>query len=158
MEVFKLCAGLILLLLQRSGGVVGEELGTVSNEGELVEKLLSKYHKHGRPVLDAKKPINVTLGATLQQIIKVDPNEETFTAMVWLNFAWKDQFLSWNASQAEDIEQLRLDIEDIWIPDIEVYNLVSRKGLRDREQVDGLEKTMFDPQVSQLPGCSGKLR
>jgi len=135
MEVFKLCAGLILLLLQRSGGVVGEELGTVSNEGELVEKLLSKYHKHGRPVLDAKKPINVTLGATLQQIIKVDPNEETFTAMVWLNFAWKDQFLSWNASQAEDIEQLRLDIEDIWIPDIEVYNLVSRKGLRDREQV-----------------------
>ena len=73
-----------------------------------------------------------------------------------LNFAWKDQFLSWNASQAEDIEQLRMDIEDIWIPDIEVFNLVSRKELRDREQVvDGLEKTMFDPQ---LLGCSGELR
>jgi len=82
-----------------------------------------------------KKPVNVTLGATLQQIIKVDPNEETLTAMVWLNFAWKDEFLPWNASQAQGIDQLRLDIEDIWIPDIEVYNLISRKGLRDREQV-----------------------
>ena len=28
-----------------------------------------------------------------------------------------------------------MDVEDIWIPDIEVYNLVARKGLREREQV-----------------------
>ena len=41
-----------------------------------------------------------------------------------LNFAWKDEFLPWNASQAQGIDQLRLDIEDIWIPDIEVYNLI----------------------------------
>ena len=57
-----------------------------------------------------------------------------------LNLAWKDEFLSWNASQAADIDQLRLDIEDIWIPDIEVYNLLSRKELRDREQVDEHKK------------------
>ena len=68
--------------------------------------------------------------------------EESFNFR--LNFAWKDEFLSWNASQADGIDQLRLDLEDIWIPDIEVYNLVSRTGLRDREQVDGLERTMFD--------------
>merc|ERR1719430_1191397 len=135
MEVFKL-SGLILFL-QLSGGIAGEEVNrwqAIDNEGQLVEKLLSKYHKHGRPVLDAKKPVNVTLGATLQQIVKVDPNEETLTAMFWLNFRWKDEFLSWNASQAEGIDQLRLDLDDLWFPDIEVYNLVSRKGLRDREQ------------------------
>ena len=56
-----------------------------------------------------------------------------------LNFRWKDEFLSWNASQAGGIDQLRLDLDDIWIPDIEVYNLVSRKGLRDREQVMDLK-------------------
>ena len=52
-----------------------------------------------------------------------------------LNLEWKDEFLSWNASQAKGIEDLRLDIEDIWVPDIEVYNLVSRKGPREKEQV-----------------------
>ena len=52
-----------------------------------------------------------------------------------LNLEWRDEFLSWNASQAKGIEDLRLDIEDIWVPDIDVYNLVSRKGLREREQV-----------------------
>ena len=56
----------------------------------------------------------------------------------------KDEFLSWNASQAKGIEDLRLDIEDIWVPDIEVYNLISRKGLRDKEQVGvRLEETIF---------------
>ena len=52
-----------------------------------------------------------------------------------LNLAWKDEFLVWNSSQAEGIEDVRMDVEDIWIPDIEVYNLVARKGLREREQV-----------------------
>ena len=44
--------------------------------------------------------------------------------------------MRWNTSQAGDIDKLRMDTEDIWVPDIEVYNRVSRKGLRDREQVN----------------------
>ena len=52
-----------------------------------------------------------------------------------INFEWKDEFLAWNSSQAQGIDQLRLDVGDIWIPDIEVYNLVSRKRLREKEQV-----------------------
>ena len=52
MEVFKFCN--IVVFLQLSGGfnpANGEEEGGTS-EGELVEKLMSNYHKHGRPVLN----------------------------------------------------------------------------------------------------------
>ena len=52
MEVFKFCN--LIVFLQLSGGfnpTNGEELGGMS-EGELVEKLMSNYHKHGRPVLN----------------------------------------------------------------------------------------------------------
>ena len=52
-----------------------------------------------------------------------------------LELKWKDEFLSWNASQAGGIDQLRVDLDDIWIPDIDVFNLVSRKELRDRQKV-----------------------
>ena len=50
---------------------------------------------------------------------------------------WKDEFLSWNASQVEGlgIDRLRIDAKDIWVPDIEVYNLVAQRGLREKEQV-----------------------
>ena len=52
-----------------------------------------------------------------------------------LNFAWKDEFLSWNASQTRGIDQLRIDAKDIWVPDIEPFNAGAQKGLREREQV-----------------------
>ena len=48
---------------------------------------------------------------------------------------WKDEFLSWNASQAEGIDRLRMDAKDVWVPDVEVYNLVAQRGLREKEQV-----------------------
>ena len=51
---------------------------------------------------------------------------------------WKDEFLSWNASHAHGIEKLRIDVEDIWGPDIEAFNLVAQKGLREKELVDWL--------------------
>ena len=57
MEVFKFCN--LIVFLQVSGGfnpTNGEELGVMS-EGELVEKLLSNYHKHGRPVLNVSIPV-----------------------------------------------------------------------------------------------------
>ena len=52
MELFKFCN--LIVFLQLSGGfdsANGEELD-VNSEGELVEKLLSNYHKHGRPVIN----------------------------------------------------------------------------------------------------------
>ena len=55
---------------------------------------------------------------------------------------WKDEFLIWNPSLAHGIEKLRIDVEDIWVPDIEVFNLVAQKGLREKEQVGWL--TDFD--------------
>ena len=65
-----------------------------------------------------------------------------------LTFKWKDEFLSWNASQAQGIDKVRVDVDNIWIPDIDVYNLVSRKELRDRQKVGlmvfwDLNGTMF---------------
>ena len=113
-----------------------------------------------------RKPSQLSFGER-----SVINSERVKTKHFRLNFAWKDEFLPWNASQAEGIDQLRLDLEDIWIPDIEVYNLVSRTGLRDKEQVDGHERTMFDRKCHHkhksqsltlgkfcLPGCAGELR
>ena len=67
-----------------------------------------------------------------------------------LELKWKDEFLSWNASQAKGIEDLRLEVEDIWVPDIEVFNLVSRKGLREGEQT-GVIVFGIEPSSSCQP-------
>ena len=53
-----------------------------------------------------------------------------------LNFEWTDPRLAWNESHANGIRDVRLNINDIWLPDIEVYNLVSKKALRRQDTVD----------------------
>ena len=69
-----------------------------------------------------------------------------FTTKFRLNYEWKDPRLAWNASHANGIEDVRLNIKDIWLPDIEVYNLVSKKALR-REGEDQVNiKFILSPE------------
>merc|ERR1712037_991691 len=98
MEVSVVCL-LFTFVSLGEGGQNVNKIGDVTSEGQLVELLLSDYEKSSRPVLDVSKPVVVKVGATLQQIQKVDAKEETITTNIWLNLAWKDEFLSWNASQ-----------------------------------------------------------
>ena len=58
-----------------------------------------------------------------------------------LNLEWNDPRLAWNESHANGIQDVRLNINDIWLPDIEIYNLVSKKALRreGEEQVSNLK-------------------
>ncbi|XP_070543884.1 neuronal acetylcholine receptor subunit alpha-7-like [Ptychodera flava] len=41
------------------------------------------------------------------------------------NKEWRDEFLSWNASDYDGIETIRLPVSLIWTPDIKLYNLAT---------------------------------
>ena len=45
------------------------------------------------------------------------------------NFEWMDPRLAWNESHANGIENVRLNRKDVWLPDIEIYNLVKSDHL-----------------------------
>jgi len=83
--------------------------------------------------MDPKEAVEVTVGLTLQQILRVDQKENSLTAIYWINLEWKDELLRWNSTDEEDIDDLRLPVEDIWIPDIELYNKIDSSGLRGKE-------------------------
>ena len=46
-----------------------------------------------------------------------------------LNFEWMDPRLAWNESHANGIEDVRLNRKDVWLPDIDIYNLVKKNHL-----------------------------
>ena len=50
--MLKCCSLIVFLQIAGNVNLANGEGLDVSSEGELVEKLLSNYHKHGRPVLD----------------------------------------------------------------------------------------------------------
>ena len=59
-----------------------------------------------------------------------------------MNYEWNDPRLAWNESHANGIQDVRLNIKDIWLPDIEIYNLVSKKALR-REGEDKVNSLSY---------------
>jgi len=87
-----------------------------SKEGELVTRLLQGYSRKGRPVNDVcmdghtmflicfiqtNDTLSVTVSLTLQQILSLDDEEESLTAIYWFNIAWNDFFLRWDEEESQ---------------------------------------------------------
>ncbi|CAD6190041.1 unnamed protein product [Caenorhabditis auriculariae] len=86
--------------------------------------LLAGYVKEERPVLDSNKPVVVTLGIALQQIINLNEKEEQLEVNAWLKFAWHDENLRWEPTIYENVTDLRHPADTLWQPDILLYNSV----------------------------------
>ena len=48
-----------------------------------------------------------------------------FCTNLWYNFLWKDEFLKWNPSEWGGVDTIRVPIDDIWKPDVLLYNSIS---------------------------------
>merc|ERR1719481_2056157 len=78
----------------------GEE-GGLASEGQLLDRLLKSYSPRGRPIKDQREALKVTIGLNLQQILSVDQEKGSITAIYWYNMEWRDEFLTWNSTAEE---------------------------------------------------------
>jgi len=51
-----------------------------------------------------------------------DPPSHLLTSRTWMYFSWTDERLKWHASEYDGIDELRIGVQKIWIPDIRLYN------------------------------------
>merc|ERR1711915_819288 len=127
---------LLFALFLFSGVRGGENEQFQSQEKKLIRKLLENYTSRGRPVKDEKQSVQVTMELILKQILNIDINESSMTGIYVVVFDWVDDQLAWSEDdEAQNIEKIILPANDIWIPDIEVYNMINVKYLRRQETV-----------------------
>ncbi|XP_003226473.1 acetylcholine receptor subunit alpha isoform X1 [Anolis carolinensis] len=93
-----------------------------SHETRLVSDLFSKYNKVVRPVSNHRDPVRVTVGLQLIQLINVDEVNQIVTTNVRLKQQWMDVNLKWNPEDYGGVKQIRIPSEDIWRPDLVLYN------------------------------------
>ena len=98
---------------------------TSPDEKRLIRALLQDYERRERPVANESDPVNVKHGLSLQQIVELDLEKQILTSNIWQNIEWTDSNLKWNPSQYGNIQDIRLTPQDIWIPDIMLYNTAS---------------------------------
>ena len=66
------------------------------------------------------KPIEVKLGMALLHI-DIDEAASTMTVDAWIRMIWNDEHLSWDKKEF-NVSQLHFSDEELWRPDIMLYN------------------------------------
>ncbi|KAG7225502.1 hypothetical protein INR49_027497 [Caranx melampygus] len=77
------------------------------HQRNLLKNLLKDYNRMERPVGNDSHPLTVVFSLSLVQIMDV---------------SWYDHYLQWNQSEYPGVKNLRFTTDQIWTPDILLYN------------------------------------
>lgn len=115
-----------LLLLQFSGTSHKENTFFVSGSlamRHLYEDLFTDYNRLILPVANTNKnKVNVTIGLKLGQILDLNLKQQILSTNVWVEQTWHDHRLEWDPRAYENIDMIHVPAENIWIPDIVLFN------------------------------------
>lgn len=80
------------------------------------------YDKRVRPVINFEEAVNTTFSLKINSLDYFKQPEEKVRFNVELDLYWKDLFLRWDPNLFNGVRSLNIDPNDIWTPDIELYN------------------------------------
>uniref|UniRef100_A0A8C6SEH3 Si:ch211-39a7.1 n=1 Tax=Neogobius melanostomus TaxID=47308 RepID=A0A8C6SEH3_9GOBI len=92
------------------------------HQRSLLKNLLKDYNRMERPVSNDSHPLTVVFSLSLIQIMDVDEKNQVLTSNMWLSMSWYDHYLQWNQSEHPGVKNLRFSHDQIWTPDILLYN------------------------------------
>jgi hypothetical protein len=106
----------------------------LNSEKRLITHLLSNYKvKYGRPVANRTENIVVKLEVFLVQIIDLDERNQVLISNVETQYEWYDNGLKWDKELYGGIQDVRLPVDQIWTPDIVLYNYADTRLEEKRE-------------------------
>ncbi|KAL7301252.1 acetylcholine receptor subunit beta-like 2 isoform X2 [Trichogramma pretiosum] len=88
----------------------------------LYDDLLSNYNRLIRPVINNTETLTVWLRLKLSQLIEMNLKNQVMTTNVWVEQKWFDYKLRWDPEEYGGVEMLYVPSENIWLPDIVMYN------------------------------------
>lgn len=94
-------------------------------ENKLKTEILKDYNKFTIP--SNKSLVNLQMGIAFRAFNNIDQIDGTLTTNIWLRHYWKDDYLTWNPSDYDNITEITLPTDpdmdaSIWVPDIYLYN------------------------------------
>ena len=87
-------------------------------EKSLIDRLVSKYSKYARPVINRTNPVVVTFGFSLIQLTNVVERDQYITTKIWMRMSWVNELLRWDPEHWGNITRTRLPRDVLWTPDI----------------------------------------
>ena len=104
--------------------------GVGNSENEVWDHLFknSSYNKYLRPVKNLTIRTDITLEIRLTGIVEFNEVEETITLTAILPMSWRDEHLTWNPTDFENVTHLHIPQDMLWKPYVNLENAVSKLG------------------------------
>ncbi|XP_046573449.1 neuronal acetylcholine receptor subunit alpha-6-like [Haliotis rubra] len=112
------CGLCLLLFLGTSRGQDDHHVLRLHND------FIRNNNPNVRPVKNSSDTITVSLEFHLLSMSNFDEVTQTVTANGFFLVSWKDEFLTWNASEYGDISEIGPDYGKVWRPYITIWNQV----------------------------------
>ncbi|XP_063291691.1 5-hydroxytryptamine receptor 3A-like [Pelobates fuscus] len=90
----------------------------------LTYDLMDGYQKEVRPVRDWRKPTIVYIDFILYAILGVNEKRQMLSTYIWYKQIWKDEFLTWDPKDYDNVTEISYSTEKIWTPDMFVVEYV----------------------------------
>ncbi|KAK3785420.1 hypothetical protein RRG08_045174 [Elysia crispata] len=135
-------------------------ISNFSTEKRLISHLLKRYEtqgKMGRPVVNTMDNLTVYFGLSLIQILDVDESNQVLKSSMWYHYQWTDVLLQWDPTQHNNITTVRVPSNNIWLPDILLYNFADDRLNEQRNAlavVDYSGNILWMPQAILRSSCT----
>ncbi|XP_059424745.1 5-hydroxytryptamine receptor 3A-like [Carassius carassius] len=96
----------------------GQSGPTYDSLQEVIDK------KSFRPSVNLSTPTITNISFTLYAILGVNEKAQILTTFLWLRLYWFHEFLIWDPEACDGITKISLPVNDLWTPDIIVYEFV----------------------------------
>jgi len=126
-------------------------------ETQLIDNLFSGYNPNARPVKDFNQKVHLNFSIQLKQILKMDLKEQQLTTALWMNYAWFDDYLVWNPEEWGGVTDIRVEIDQVWKPDLLLYNSISDSfdsNYPSKAVIDNKGKVLWIPPAIVQSACS----
>ncbi|XP_041951775.1 5-hydroxytryptamine receptor 3B [Alosa sapidissima] len=95
-----------------------------STLNQLNRMLLRRYDSGVRPVVNWTEPTVIYIDFIIQSILDVDGQNQKVTTSIWYRQIWIDEFLVWDPEEFDDINEISLSSDAIWVPDVIITEFV----------------------------------
>jgi len=96
---------------------------------KLRSHLLTPYKKNVHPVKNHLDTVRVDLGMALIHL-NLDEMKSVLEVDGWMRLNWTDEYLRWDPQEFKNLSQIHFGPEEIWKPDIQLYNNADGNNLQ----------------------------
>lgn len=90
-----------------------------------------QYDRVSRPVKNHLTQTRVDMRITINEFVELDTINSMLVTDAWFHISWRDEFLSWDPNDYQQLKQIHMNPNEIWKPDIVLINTANQDNLID---------------------------